>query len=100
MVESTNKPIVLAMGTAGTGKSTMLNRLLGNDEGFGTSGAAQSCTQSFTGIQTDYCTILDTPGLGDLNMTLEMWAAKLNSSVYKDQKVALALLVIKASIRP
>ena len=30
MVDSTNvKPIVLSMGTLGTGKSTMLNRLAG-----------------------------------------------------------------------
>ena len=35
-----------------------------------------------------------------MNMSLEMWAAKLNTSNFKEQKVALALMVIKAKVRP
>ena len=51
-------------------------------------------------MDTDHFTILDTPGLGDLNMTIECWAAKLNNSEFKSKKVALALMVIKAKVRP
>jgi hypothetical protein len=45
-------------------------------------------------------TLLDTPGLGDLEMLLPAWAGKLNASSVKGRKVALVLMVFKAALRP
>ena len=85
MVESTSnsKPIVLAMGTLGVGKSTVLNRILGSEK-FECSDRPTGVTQDFTAYETADFTILDTPGLNDMEMPLPTWAAKLNASPFRN----------------
>ena len=101
MVESTShsKPIVLAMGTLGVGKSTVLNRILGSAK-FECSDRPTGVTQDFAAYETADFTILDTPGLNDMDMLLPTWAAKLNASPYRNQPVALVLMCLRAKIRP
>ena len=50
--------------------------------------------------EADTFRLIDCPGLGDLNMPLIEWAAKLNESNYTGSGIALALMVIRQKVRP
>lgn len=78
-----------------------MNKLLGDDnKTFAAKRQVKSVTQQFQHYETKDFVVLDTPGLGDLNMPFEAWVAKLNSSPYVNCTVALVLMCLKASIRP
>ena len=50
--------------------------------------------------EADTFRLIDCPGLGDLNMPLIEWSAKLNESDYTGTGIALALMVIRQKVRP
>jgi GTP-binding protein EngB required for normal cell division len=101
MVESTNKPVVIVIGTLGEGKSTVLNRLIGNDELFATSDLATSCTQEFNMYHGGDYDICDSMGLADPSINLTKWMSIYNANPnVKNKKIALVLLVLKGQIRP
>jgi predicted GTPase len=101
MVDSTNKPVVIVIGTLGEGKSTVLNRLIGNDELFATSDLATSCTQEFNMYHGKDYDICDSMGLADPKIDLTKWMRIYNANPnVKGRKIALVLLVVKGQIRP
>jgi predicted GTPase len=100
MVESTNKPVVIVIGTLGTGKSTVLNRLIDKNE-FETSGEVDGCTTEFDRYQGENYDIVDSMGLGDPEIDITKWMEIYNENPnVKNKKIALVLLVVKGQIRP
>jgi predicted GTPase len=95
-----NKPVVICLGTLGTGKSTVLNRLIDKDE-FKTSDEATSCTQEFNMYHGGDYDICDSMGLADPSINLTKWMSIYNANPnVKNKKIALVLLVLKGQIRP
>lgn len=95
-----SKPLVLVLGTLGTGKSTVLNRTCGEEGRFEAKDSVEAVTKGFNTYDLKNFTLLDTPGLGDPEMPLATWVGKLNASTIKGRPVALVLMVLKAAIRP
>jgi predicted GTPase len=95
-----NKPVVIVIGTLGTGKSTVLNRLIDKDE-FQTSGEVDGCTQKFSMYHGKDYDICDSMGLGDPSIDITKWMDKYNANPnVKGREIALVLLVVKGQIRP
>ena len=94
-----NKPTVITIGTLGVGKSTLLNRLADADV-FAAKRTVKRVTTDFNLHEADTFGLIDCPGLGDPNMTLAEWAAKLNESRFTGKGIALALMVIRQKVRP
>ena len=86
------------MGSARIGKSTVLNRLGAN---FQTSRAVTSRTKIFQNDDTSAgIRLIYSPGLHDLEMKLDEWATKLNTSELKGSPLNLCLLCFKCTYRP
>ena len=94
-----NKPTVITIGTLGVGKSTLLN-CLAAAEVFAAKRSVKRVTTDFNLHEADTFALIDCPGLGDLNMPLIEWSAKLNESDYTGTGIALALMVIRQKVRP
>ena len=89
----------MVFGTLGVGKSAILNKLADADV-FAAKRSVKRVTTGFNLQEANEMSLLDAPGLGDLNMTLLEWAAKLNESDHTGKFIDLALLVIRQSTRP
>ena len=97
MVESNNKPVVMVIGTLGTGKSTVLNRLIGEDV-FQT--GDYDCRKDFYMYQGEHYDYVDSMGLCDPRIDNRKWIQAYNAnSNLKSRKIALVLLVVKGQIR-
>ena len=60
----------MVMGTLGTGKSTLLNRMSGEQvDAFRAELQTAGCTQESTMLQFEHFRLIDTPGLNDPNMS-------------------------------
>ena len=92
-----SKPVILPIGTLGTGKSTFLNTCLGY-QGCAVNDEPEGCTQNFNIVDTDLATLIDTPGLNDPNMPIGVWINSVRKT--GGQKVSLALLFIAQKVRP
>lgn len=90
---NSSKPVILVLGTLGIGKSTLLNTLGGS---FVTSDDVEGCTQEFMiNNEVPNFDLVDAPGLNDMDMPLNEWGARLNTSALKGKPVNLCLLVFK-----
>ena len=96
----------MVIGTLGNGKSTVLNTLIGGNQGetFETSKKPRGCTQEASSAQTQWenynITLTDTPGLFDLKMPLPMWLAKYGSMPNNQKSITKILWVIRSCVRP
>ncbi len=97
--EAISKPLVLAMGTLGVGKSTVLNRIIGSDM-FTANRSVAGVTKNFALHECGDFDVLDTPGLNDPELPLITWASKLNTTGFINRPLALVLLCLRASVRP
>jgi predicted GTPase len=93
MVESNHKPVVIVIGTCGSGKSTVLNRLIDKDV-FETSEECYSCTTEFNMYHGEDYDFIDSMGQGDPRLDITKWMDKYNANPnFKNRKIALVLLV-------
>lgn len=75
------KPLIVTIGTLGVGKSTLMNRIIADDrEEFQTSGDVDGCTSFFDPYILGDFTIVDTPGLGDVDLPFALWVQRFNES--------------------
>ena len=101
MVENTTnttKPNIMVLGTLGTGKSTLMNRLHGGDTNvFDASYSEFGVTQKPEIIELENFTLIDTPGLNDPKIPTADWSTRFNSSevTTNEKRIALSLLVFK-----
>ena len=95
-------PTILPMGTLGTGKSTFLNRAIGqsDEDGFKTSSGFAGCTQDFAITNKDGYDWIDSPGLNDPKLPVGSWIEMLKEEGMRDQKINMALIFIKPRHRP
>ena len=97
------KPNVMVMGTLGTGKSTLLNRMSGQEEDvFVARLQTEGCTQEPKIAEAEGFKLIDTPGLNDPNMSTNEWQTTYNKwiEVQGNVRIDLAVLVFKQNIRP
>ena len=60
----------MVMGTLGTGKSTLLNRMSGEQvDAFRAELQTKGCTQELKMLKFEHFRLIDTPGLNDPNMS-------------------------------
>ena len=91
------------MGTLGTGKSTLLNRMSGQEEDvFVARLQTEGCTQEPKIAEAEGFKLIDTPGLNDPNMSTNEWQTTYNKwiEVQGNVRIDLAVLVFKQNIRP
>ena len=97
------KPNVMVMGTLGTGKSTLLNRMSGQEEDvFEARLQTEGCTIEPKIAEAEGFKLIDTPGLNDPNMSTNEWQTIYNQWIDEQGNVPidLAVLVFKQSVRP
>ena len=97
------KPNVMVMGTLGTGKSTLLNRMSGQEEDlFVARLQTEGCTQEPKIAEAEGFKLIDTPGLNDPNMTTNEWQTTYNKwlKAQGPVRIDLAVLVFKQNVRP
>ena len=98
MVQANNKPLVMLIGTLGTGKSHLGNKALG--EGiFVSKKSVKGVTQDFTATEGPDFKFMDTPGLNDNRMTEETWFQKYRESAVGGSALDLVILVVASKIR-
>ena len=98
MVQANNKPLVMLIGTLGTGKSFLGNKALGEGT-FVSKNSFKGCTQNFTAIEGPDFKFMDTPGLNDNRMTLETWLERYRESAVGGSALDLVILVVESKIR-
>ena len=78
-------PLVLVIGTLGTGKSTLLNRLYGDaqESTFETSRKPRGCTKDYKVVDMPNYRIVDTPGTNDPRMNVD-WCTFLHQCTLPD----------------
>ena len=98
MVQANNKPLVMLIGTLGTGKSHLGNKALG--EGiFVSKKSVKGVTQDFKATEGPDFKLMDTPGLNDNRMTEETWFQKYRESAVGGSALDLVILVVASKIR-
>ena len=95
----------MVMGTLGTGKSTLLNRMSGKqveEEPFLAKLQTSGCTQKPAMAEAEGFKLIDTPGLSDPNMSTLDWQTRYNQWIAEqgNVRIDLAVLVFKQSVRP
>ena len=94
---SNSKPIIMAMGRAGYGKSTVLNRLIGSEIFETRISYLTDTNRDLVAYETADFTILENPGF--LEIDPESWIDKLNSSPYRNKPVDLVLMCFAAKMK-
>ena len=72
------KPTVMVLGSIGHGKSTMLNRLAGQDGMFHAARKVKGVTQQPTCKELANFNLIDTPGLNDTRIPTADWVGRFN----------------------
>ena len=73
-----NNRTVIALGTLGVGKSTLMNAFSASKTGeFAVGDGAESVTKEFKAFDMGDLTLIDTPGLNDVDIPLAYWGVKL-----------------------
>ena len=100
MIKSTSnsKPIIMAIGPLGVGKSTVLNRLIGS-EIFRCSNSHEVINRDFFAFTTADFTILESPGFCVMDFDVKGWIYRFEKSPYHEKPVDLVLMCLKASRR-
>ena len=70
----------MVLGSIGDGKSTMLNRLAGQEGMFRAARSVKSVTQHPKVCELNCYNLIDTPGLNDARIPLADWVGRFNQS--------------------
>ena len=72
------KPTVMVLGSIGHGKSTMMNRLAGQEGMFHAARKVKGVTQQPTCKELANFNLIDTPGLNDTRIPTADWVGRFN----------------------
>ena len=93
-----NKPTVMVLGSIGHGKSTLLNKLAGQQDLFRAVRSVKGVTQDCLCHELENFNLIDTPGLNDARIPTVDWVQRFNTNQHvKPQPLALCIMLFKSS---